>query len=244
MTVLRSQQVYDRSRILDAASRARARKQRRRAIELYRWVLAVEPQNVEIHARLAPLLAETRQGFDAWGSYKAVARALLRQGQPDKALAVYREATLKLPREDQAWLAVARLQHKRGNPRDALDTLVEGSRNFRSARLRSRAIQLLRTGRPGGALHRGTPAPGAGRPAEALAGPPGGLALAPGRLRGRLQPHRGGPQQLRGGALPPPQRPRPLSPGPGGRSSRLPELPIPRRSGEVRPCTAGSAIRG
>jgi pentatricopeptide repeat protein len=147
MTVLRSQQVYDRSRILDAASRARARKQRRRAIELYRWVLAVEPQNVEIHARLAPLLAETRQGFDAWGSYKAVARALLRQGQPDKALAVYREATLKLPREDQAWLAVARLQHKRGNPRDALDTLVEGSRNFRSARLRSRAIQLLRRAR-------------------------------------------------------------------------------------------------
>jgi len=147
MGLFRNHSAYDRSRILDAATRARAKKKRARAIDLYRWVLAVEPQNGELHAKLAPLLAETGQQFDAWCSFKAVAHAHLREGQPDKALAVYREAALYLPREAQAWQAVARLQHKRGCPRDALETLLEGSRHFRTRWLRPRAIHLLRRAR-------------------------------------------------------------------------------------------------
>jgi tetratricopeptide (TPR) repeat protein len=147
MGLFRSHSIYDRSRILDAAGRARAKKKRTRAIELYRWVLAVEPQNGELHARLAPLLAETGQDFDAWYSFKAVARACIREGHPDKALAVYREAALHLPREVQAWLAVARLQHKRGLQREAVETLLEGSRHFRSRWLRPQAIHLLRRAR-------------------------------------------------------------------------------------------------
>lgn len=138
---------YDRSRILDAAARARARKKRARAIELYRQVLCMEPQNVELHAKLAPLLAETGQDFDAWCSFKTVARACLREGYADKALAVYREATLFLPREVDAWLAVARLQHKADRAREAVETLLEGSRNFRTRWLRPHSIHLLRLAR-------------------------------------------------------------------------------------------------
>ena len=138
---------YDRSSILDAAARARARKKRTRAIELYRWVLAVEPHNAELHAKLAPLLAETGQYFDAWCSFRSVARACLRDGQGAKALAVYRDATLYLPREAEAWLAVARLQYKSGDSRHAVETLVEGSRNFRTRWLRPQAIYLLRRAR-------------------------------------------------------------------------------------------------
>lgn len=147
MGLFRNHSAYDRSRILEAATLARAKKKRARAIDLYRWVLAVEPQNGELHAKLAPLLAETGQQFDAWCSFKAVARAYLREGHADKALAVYREAALYLPREAQVWQAVARLQHKRGCPRDALKTLLEGSRHFRTRRLRPRAIHLLRRAR-------------------------------------------------------------------------------------------------
>jgi tetratricopeptide (TPR) repeat protein len=147
MGLFRSQSAYDRSRILDAASRARAKKKRARAIDLYRWVLAVEPKNGEMHAKLAPLLAETGQHFDAWCSFKAVARAHLREGHADKALAVYREAALYLPREAQAWQAVARLQHKLGSSGDALETLLEGSRHFRTRWLRPQAIHLLRRAR-------------------------------------------------------------------------------------------------
>jgi hypothetical protein len=138
---------YDRSRILDAATRARAKKKNARAIELYRWVLAVEPQSREIHAKLAPLLAEAGQHFDAWCSFKAVARGCLREGHADKALAIYREAALYLPREVQAWEAVARLKHKRGFEREAVETLLEGSRCFGTRWLRPQAIHLLRLAR-------------------------------------------------------------------------------------------------
>jgi tetratricopeptide (TPR) repeat protein len=138
---------YDRQRILEEAARARARKKRAKAIELYRWVLALEPQNVELHGKLAPLLAESGHSFDAWCSFRNLARACLREGQTDRALAVYREAALYLPREVEAWLGVARLQHKDGQPRQALETLVEGSRNFRTRWLRPQAIHLLRRAR-------------------------------------------------------------------------------------------------
>ncbi|MBW2267404.1 MAG: hypothetical protein JRH16_02415 [Deltaproteobacteria bacterium] len=138
---------YDRATILDAAARARARKNRSLAIELYRRVLAVEPHNPDLHSKLAPLLAATGQGFDAWQGFRAVARSHLREGHMDQALAVYREAALYLPKEIQAWQAVARLQHRAGRQREALETLLEGSRNFRTRWLRPQAIALLRRAR-------------------------------------------------------------------------------------------------
>jgi len=138
---------YDRAHLLDAAQLARVRKRRTRAIALYRWVLALEPENLEIHAKLAPLLAETGQVFDAWCSFKTLARAHLREGHEERALAVYREAVLYLPREVQAWQAVAQLQYKRGQGREALETLLDGSRQFRTRWLRPQAIHLLRRAR-------------------------------------------------------------------------------------------------
>jgi thioredoxin-like negative regulator of GroEL len=138
---------YDRAAILDAAARSRAREKRTRAVELYRWVLAVEPQNVELHAKLAPLLAQTGDLFDAWCSFRSVARTYLRAGHAEKALAVYKDATLYLPRESEAWLAVARLQYKAGDSRHAVETLLEGSRNFNTRWLRPQAIHLLRRAR-------------------------------------------------------------------------------------------------
>jgi tetratricopeptide (TPR) repeat protein len=138
---------YDRARILEEAARARARRKRGRAIELYRWVLSLEPDNTALHAKLAPLLAEAGESFDAWVSFRSAARACLREGLADKALAVYQEATLYLPHEHQAWQAVAQLQRKRGRNREAVETLLEGSRRFRTRWLRPYAIYLLRRAR-------------------------------------------------------------------------------------------------
>ena len=59
MALFRRRTTYDRARILEAAARARARGKRRRAIDLYRQVLFVEPRNGDLHAKLAPLLADT-----------------------------------------------------------------------------------------------------------------------------------------------------------------------------------------
>jgi tetratricopeptide (TPR) repeat protein len=147
MGLIRSRVGYDRTRILDAAARARSRKKRERAIALYRWVLAAEPKNLELHDKLGPLLAESGQHFDAWSSFRTVARLHLRAGETDTALAVYREAALYLPQEVQAWQAIGRLQAKRGQRREAVETLLEGSRQFRTRWLRPQAIHLLRRAR-------------------------------------------------------------------------------------------------
>ena len=138
---------YDRTRILEAAARARAHKRRRRAIALYRRVLAVERNNPELYARLAPLLAETGQRFDAWLSFQATARACLRQGLLEEALLVYRHASGYLPREHRVWQEIARIERRRGREREAAQALLEGSRQLHSRRLRPAAIHLLRQAR-------------------------------------------------------------------------------------------------
>jgi len=135
---------YDRTRILEAAAQARARKKRKKAVALYRQVLAVERNNAELHARIAPLLAETGQHFDAWVSFRIAANACLRKGRGDRALAVYREAASYLPREIQVWQAIARLQVKRAKRREAIEALLEGASQFRSRGRRPEAIHLLR----------------------------------------------------------------------------------------------------
>lgn len=135
---------YDRTRILEAAVQARARKKRKQAIALYRRVLAVERHNADLHARIAPLLAETGQEFDAWVSFQIAARAGLRDGRVERALAVYREAAIHLPREIQVWQAIARLDFKSGRQRDAVETLIEGACQFRSRWSWPKAISLLR----------------------------------------------------------------------------------------------------
>lgn len=137
---------YDRDLLLEQAARARAKRQWRRAIAFYRRILAVERTSVEIHQKLAPLLAETGQEFDAWNSYRAVAQSALREGRDDRALAAYREATRALTREIQAWQGLARML-VRQDEAEAVEALIEGSRQFRSHWNRPQAIHLLRRAR-------------------------------------------------------------------------------------------------
>jgi len=147
MALLRRKRIYDRLRVMEEAERARSRKKRRKAISLYRWVLAVEPNNAELHAKLAPLLAETGQSFDAWRSYRVTASAAMRERRDDKALAIYRDAANHLPHEMQAWQRLAHLLAKQGEKGEAIGVLIEGSRQFRTPFLRSEAVHLLRRAR-------------------------------------------------------------------------------------------------
>lgn len=146
MGLLAADAGYDRTRILEAASRARARKRYRQAVSLYRRVLAVEPNNLELHVRLAPLLAVTGRRFDAWRSFDACGRAALAEKKLDKAAAIYREAARCLPREFQAWEQLARVERRRGRDPQALEALIEGRQQFRRRAQRPEAIALLRRG--------------------------------------------------------------------------------------------------
>jgi tetratricopeptide (TPR) repeat protein len=147
MPLFGARRVYDRRRVLEEAARASSRNERQRAIALYRWVLAVEPNNPELHTRLAPLLVDTGQRFDAWHCYHTMARAALREGRKDKALAIYRDATNRLPRELQAWEGLAHLLAKEDDQEEAIRSLIEGSRRFGKAVHRPKAIHLLRRAR-------------------------------------------------------------------------------------------------
>ena len=133
--------------ILERGERARLNGQRGRAVRLFRQALAMDRSSVEVHQKLAPLLAAEGQSFDAWQSYRAVAHAALRAGRDDRAVAVYREASQTLPREIQAWQGLARLLVRQREDAAAVEALVEGSRQFRSHWNRPEAIHLLRRAR-------------------------------------------------------------------------------------------------
>ena len=141
---MRRRPEYDRKWLLAEAENARARGRRRRAISFYRRILAAEPHNPELHARVAPLLAATGKRFDAWQSYRQAAEAHLKNQSRDEALALYREATKILPRQFEAWQWVVKLELAGGRNNAALSALLEGRSRFRSRRRRPEAIALLR----------------------------------------------------------------------------------------------------
>ncbi len=147
MGFLSATTAYDRTRILEAAAKAHTRKRWRKAIALYRRVLAVEPANAELHAKVAPLLARRRQRFDAWLSFRAAAQGMLREGNPERAVAIFTEATHYVPDEIEAWTSLAKLQRNQGNSHAAVKTLLNGVRRFRSRKHRAQAVYLLRQAR-------------------------------------------------------------------------------------------------
>lgn len=146
MPFLRRTPTYDRARFLARAARASrrgGRRQRRKAIALIREVLAHEPDNQELHRKLAALLAADGQTREAWTSYRKALDDLARRGFTDQAVGVCREAVRGLPRETVAWRALAALEVARQRPADAIRALLEGRAQFRSRAQREAALELL-----------------------------------------------------------------------------------------------------
>jgi tetratricopeptide (TPR) repeat protein len=139
----RKKRGYDRSRLLADAGRAQRRGKLRKAAACYREILAVEPGNVDIERKLAPLLARTGDREAAWVSYRRSAQGLAQHGFVDRAIGVYREAAQHLPRHAELWIALAELEAKRGRRPDAVQALLSGARALRSRKERQQAIRLL-----------------------------------------------------------------------------------------------------
>jgi tetratricopeptide (TPR) repeat protein len=135
---------YDRAKIMARAMKAEARGRHRKAISEYRKVIAQEPENFGVLAKLALLLARNRQREEALQKFAVCAEHYAKQGFDDKALAVYRQAVHCVPRHAELWVQIARLQVKRGYTADAIQDLRQGRRHLRARKLRPQAIQLLR----------------------------------------------------------------------------------------------------
>jgi len=134
---------YDRRRIMARAAQAREKRKYKKAITLYRQVLEHEPKSTELHRKLAPLLAQTKQESEAKASYSVVLSALMRDGFSEQVGGLYREALSYMPLHVELWAELAELQVKRQLRADAVQTLLEGRRRFRSRKYRSQAIRLL-----------------------------------------------------------------------------------------------------
>jgi tetratricopeptide (TPR) repeat protein len=150
MALSRREAKYDRRKLLDLASRAarrRGRRQQMRAIDLYRQVLQLEPQNPDVLRKLARLLARARETGEALAAYRRAASEYAALGYADRAAGVYRDAVRELPNDAEIWKELAALEVARGLPADALALLLEGRRSFRGRRQRKGAIALLRTAR-------------------------------------------------------------------------------------------------
>jgi tetratricopeptide (TPR) repeat protein len=145
--IIRRRHDYDRKWLLAEAEKARVRGRRRRAISFYRRILAAEPHDPGLHARVAPLLAATGKRFDAWQSYRQAAQVHLKHKSLDEALAIYRDATKALPTQIEAWQWVAKIEMKRERSEAAMSALLEGRTKFRSRRRRPEAVALLREAR-------------------------------------------------------------------------------------------------
>jgi len=135
---------YDRKRILEQAVTAQQKGRHRKAANLYRRIIAVEPNNVDLQMRIAPCLAEAGQPFDAWESYRLAADALLKAARREHAHQLLRDAARRLPRCYEAWLGLASLELAMENKRAALDVLNRAQKNFRRRSQRSQAIALLK----------------------------------------------------------------------------------------------------
>ncbi len=134
---------FDRAELLARADRARLRGRRRKAVALYREVLAVSPADLVVHGRVAPLLAACGQREAALASFRQAASGHERAGFADRALSVLGQATERYPDEEELWDEVARLHLVRGRRADAAAALTRGGAALLARRALGPAERML-----------------------------------------------------------------------------------------------------
>jgi len=138
---------YDRKRLLDLADSLREGRRWRKALRLYRQILAAEPRNAGIHFRVAPLLARAGKQAEALESFRIAGEALEQAGEEAKVVSIRQQALKALPRSFEACRALARTEISRQRPEQALRLLVQGAHRLRRRKTRGEAIVLLRDAR-------------------------------------------------------------------------------------------------
>jgi tetratricopeptide (TPR) repeat protein len=135
---------YDRKILLDEAREAQRNGRHKKAIAKLRRILVREPNNMEIHALIAPSLAECGLTFNAWESYLCTAKALIRDDKKDLAIHIFQDAVRRMPRHYEAWVSKANLERSMGLKKDAMRTLARALPNFRRRATRHPLISMLR----------------------------------------------------------------------------------------------------
>ena len=134
---------FDRKRLLDRANQLETGWRWRRALTLYRHVLAAEPHDPELQARIAPLLARSGRHYEARESFRIAQMGFKRQEDLRQLQATHLAASASLPRDADVARSRARFERSQGRPEVAMRNLVEVSDRI-ARRRRGEAIILLR----------------------------------------------------------------------------------------------------
>jgi class 3 adenylate cyclase len=142
----RRKRPFNKQQILGQAARAaqrRSRRQKLKAIALYRQALEAEPNNPDLLRKIALLLVKTKDPVKASITYRQAIAELSKGGFFNRAVGVCREALRYLPRAVPLWKDLAALEVERGRRVDAVEALLEGRRQFRGRRYSAEAMDLL-----------------------------------------------------------------------------------------------------
>jgi tetratricopeptide (TPR) repeat protein len=133
-----------RVELIAVADVARARGRRKQAIAGYRRVLEANPQDLNVHAKLAPLLAAAGDRDGALASFRTAADGQAKAGFHERALSLFIQAADHYPDEETLWPEIARLHLQRGRRAEAVANLTEGGWRLLLARRPQLAEWVLR----------------------------------------------------------------------------------------------------
>ncbi len=133
---------YDRGEILRMAEKYRSQRRIRRAVREYEKILTVDPQDIDVHIRIAPLYIRAGRKDHAKTSLRQVIAWYEKQGFADKAIATLRLA-LTVDRLDlAAHLNLADLYLDKGHAGEARYILDVARKSFRGKRYLKEALAV------------------------------------------------------------------------------------------------------
>lgn len=133
---------YDRGEILRMAEKYRAQRRIRKAIRAYETILSVDPRDVDVHIRIAPLYIRAARRDQAKSSLRQVIAWYEKQGFVEKAIASLRLALTVDRRDLVPHLHLADLYRGKGHAGDALEVLVAARRTFRGKKFLKEALAV------------------------------------------------------------------------------------------------------
>jgi tetratricopeptide (TPR) repeat protein len=133
-----------RVELIAVADVARARGRRKQAIAGYRRVLEDNPQDLTVHAKLAPLLAASGDRDGSLVSFRTAADGQAKAGFHERALSLFIQAAEHYPDEELLWPEIARLHLQRGRRAEAVAALTDGAWRLHLAGQNPKAEWVLR----------------------------------------------------------------------------------------------------
>ena len=133
---------YDRDEILRMAEKYRSQRRIPKAVREYEKILSVDPRDVDIHIKIAPLYIRIGRKEQAKASLRQVIAWYGKQGFDDKAIATLRLALTVDRRDLAAHLNLADLYLNKDHSGDARKVLDAARKAFRGKRYLKEALAV------------------------------------------------------------------------------------------------------